>query len=168
MEFKFKTRGVDQVAEELRGAVHQGLLDGLEALGARGSELVQHNVVTPFNLGGSIHGDLVTGNDVNKMIIAAHAPADTYVAAVETGTRPHFPPPSALIPWVKLKFHPATDKEAESIAFAIARRIAKKGTQGHFMFERALEQLSGEAQGIMEKNVAQAIIAAGYKTTGAN
>jgi hypothetical protein len=171
--FQMQLHGIEHIAEELKGAVHQGMLNGLEAIGERGSAIVQHNISTPYNgkpaavatgiLVGSVHGDLIQSGNQAKVIIAAHAPADVYNAAVETGTRPHFPPPSALVPWVKLRFHPASEKEALQIAFAISRAIAKRGTKGHFMFQRGLEQLQGEAQGIMEHNIAQAIMATGYK-----
>lgn len=164
--------GLDQLVPELKSAAHEGILRGLDAIGIRGSALVQNNINSPYNgkpaavatgnLVNSVHGDIVEGAGVNTLIIAAHAPADVYAGPVETGTVPHFPPPSALIPWVKLKFH-VEDKEAQSIAWAVATNIRKRGTQGHFMFERSIEQLSGEAQGIMERALAEAFIAAGYK-----
>jgi hypothetical protein len=170
---EIKVRGLEQVPKELRFAAAQGVRGGLERIGIRGSALVQNNINTPFNgmpaavatgnLVNSVHGDIVEGSGVNTIIIAAHAPSDVYVGPVETGTRPHFPPPSALLPWVMLRFNPGSEKEALSIAFAVAQNIRKRGTQGHFMFERAVEQLSGEAPGIMERAIADALSAAGYK-----
>lgn len=173
MAFTAKLAGFDKIPVELRAAVHEGVVRGLEALGTRGSAIVQDNINSPYgnlppavafgNLVNSVHGDILEGGEVNTLIIAAHAPADVYSAPVETGTVPHFPPPSSLVPWVKLRFQPASEKEALSIAFAIAKRISQRGTQGHFMFERALDQLSGEAQSILERQLADALSAAGYR-----
>ncbi len=172
MSFQVKLHGVEKVAPELQSAAHAGILRGLEAVGIRGSVLVQNNIKTPYNgrpaavasgqLVNSIHGDIIQGDNVNRVVIAAHPPADVYAAPVETGTAPHFPPPQALVPWVKLKFK-VGDKEALSIAFAIAKRISQRGTKGQFMFQRALEQLSGEAASIMERSLAESFAAAGYK-----
>lgn len=167
--------GLPQVPIELAEAAHAGIVAGLDMIGARGSSLVQDNIDTPYNgkpaavafgqLVNSVHGDIVEGGSVNTVVIAAHPPADVYAAPVETGTRPHFPPPSALVPWVKLKLGAASDKEALSIAFAVAKTIAQRGTQGHFMFERALDQLAGEAGSIMDRALAEALMAAGYKAS---
>lgn len=173
MSFKIAITGIDKVPPELQEAAHEGVVRGLEAMGVRGSALVQNNIKTPYNgqppavatgeLVNSIHGDIIQSDRVSTLVIAAHPPADVYAAPVETGTRPHFPPPDALVPWVKLRFSPSSDKEALSIAFAVAKRISQRGTQGHFMFEQSLEQLSDEAGPIMEKNLAEAFMAAGYR-----
>lgn len=70
--------------------------------------------------------------------VAVHPPADVYAAPVETGTRPHFPPVNALLLWVKKKFG-VKDEEAKGVAFAIARKIAARGTKGHHAFERGIQ-----------------------------
>jgi hypothetical protein len=163
----FRMIGGDAASEEVQDAVMEGARNGMEDLGARGAQLVTENITTPYGpksaavgfgvLAGSIFHDLQGGAALLRTVISAGPPADLYASAVETGTRPHFPPPSALIPWVKQKFNPDTEEEALSIAFAIARSIAKRGTQGHFMFERASEQLGKEAEGIMIAAVAREI-----------
>jgi hypothetical protein len=106
--------------------------------------------------------DFAGGRNLITATIFAGPPADVYAAPVETGTRPHFPPPSALVPWVKQRFSPGDEKEALSIAFAIARAIAKRGTKGVFMFERTYKQLEQEIPGIAEAEIAKAITAAGF------
>lgn len=170
--FSINIAGLENVPPELQEAAHEGIVRGLEDIGIRGSALVQDYIATPYNgrpaavafgnLVNSIHGDIIPGSAVNTVIIAAHAPADVYAAPVETGTVPHFPPPEALVPWVKLRFQ-VDDKEALSIAWAISVTMARRGTQGHFMFERAHDQLATEAGPIMEKDMAEAFIAAGYR-----
>lgn len=65
-----------------------------------------------------------------------------YAVPVELGTKPHFPPVAALTEWARLKFG-LPPEEAERIGFAVARKIARDGTKGAFMFQRAFDD--GEA-----------------------
>ena len=60
-----------------------------------------------------------------------------YVVPVERGSAPHFPPVQPLIDWARAKF--GVGEEAERIGYAVARSIAARGTEGAFMFTRALE-----------------------------
>jgi hypothetical protein len=52
-----------------------------------------------------------------------------YGVAVRGGTRPHFPPVRALLPWVIKKFGIGEEKQALKIAWAIAVKISKVGTK---------------------------------------
>lgn len=78
-----------------------------------------------------------------------------HVPVLEHGRRPgqKMPPPDALVLWVrrkltvevkgrggKVRTRRPTLKEAEGIAFVIARSIAAKGTEAVRMFEQALEE----------------------------
>lgn len=61
---------------------------------------------------------------------------------VENGTRPHWPPPSALLQWIRAKpVIPRPDAKTgrlpspESLAFLIGRRIAGKSPDGHGGFK---------------------------------
>src|SRR3989304_4864625 len=47
-------------------------------------------------------------------LLFVNPPADTYALPMETGTRPHFPPTAALLPWVLKKFPGADEKKAKS------------------------------------------------------
>jgi hypothetical protein len=57
-------------------------------------------------------------------------PGVRYGAAVEFGSRPHMPPVSALIDWVRLKAARGSPNP-ERIAWAIAKTIARRGTRPH-------------------------------------
>ena len=61
--------------------------------------------------------------------IGSHVP---YAAAVEYGTKPHMPPSNALQYWAKRKLG------NEKLAYAVARKIAQKGTPPHRMFRNAI------------------------------
>jgi len=87
--------------------------------------------------------------------------ADAYVGPVETGARPHMPPSSALVLWVQKKLGIEEEKQALSVAFAIAKTIAKRGTKGHEMYSRGLIELEPLAGPILEHAIAAAIASAG-------
>lgn len=89
--------------------------------------------------------------------IAVHPPADVYAAPVEYGSRAHFPPVAALVPWVKRKFGIKDEAEAEAAAFAVARGIAARGTPAHRMFTRAAAQAEPEAQAIFDREIDAAL-----------
>jgi hypothetical protein len=170
-DFKFQITGIEQMSSEMKGAVRAGMINGLEKIAAEGERLVKEKINSPFdgkpaavataNLVNSIHAELHE-DTILRAIVAAGPPADVYAAPVEFGTRPHFPPPQMLVPWVKLKFNPKSDKEALSIAFAVAKNIAKRGTRGHEMFERGFVDLEKEAQGIMQREIAESLQAEGF------
>lgn len=85
-------------------------------------------------------------NGFLAMSIAAHEPVVipggviglvgtslSYAEPVELGTKPHMPPIQPLIEWVEVVL--GLDGEAaEQAAQSIAWKIAKKGTEGKFMF----------------------------------
>lgn len=66
-----------------------------------------------------------------------------YWKYVEDGTRPHWPPPGALIPWIRVKpVIPRPDDRGrlpteQQLDFLIRRKIARDGTAGSHDLERA-------------------------------
>lgn len=62
-----------------------------------------------------------------------------YGESVELGTKPHFPPVGPLTHWVERRLG-ITGKRAESVAFAIALTISRRGTKGAKMFEKGFEE----------------------------
>jgi|GEM_PF-888114 len=174
-----KITGVAEAPAEIQAAVRIGTRAGLEELGAKGTDIVQRNITTPFegkpaavfsgNLAGSVFSDFQPLPDAAREIIGVGTSmgADRYAAPVETGARPHMPPPEALLPWVMKKFSVEDEKDALSLAFAVAKSIAKKGTQGHQMFSRGLEELDPMIVPALEKNIALALAQAGFAEVGA-
>lgn len=57
-----------------------------------------------------------------------------YAKAQEFGTRPHMPPSSALEGWAKRHGMPGA-------GFAIARKIAERGTKGVHFLQKALDEV---------------------------
>ncbi len=73
-----------------------------------------------------------------------------YGRAVRGGTRPHFPPPAALVPWVEaiLGVH---GQRAKGVAFLIARKISRKGTAAQPYHVAALRECDGEIGQIVDE-----------------
>jgi hypothetical protein len=174
MSFAIKINGVEAVSAEMQAAVQDGAQTGLEALGVKGAAMVQDNIKTPYgdlppavafgNLAASVVSTYVRDPAGMGVIIGVgpQLNASAYAAPVETGARPHMPPPSALIPWVIKKFGATDEKHALSIAFAISKSMEKKGTQGHEMFSRALAALEPLAGPAIENSIAQSFLRHGF------
>lgn len=177
MSWSAKIEGYEQIVPELRVAVRLGLKDGLGLLMVEGVRMVQENIATPYegkpaavafgNLIRGVQGQVVDTDPLMTLVIGEGSSlgADKYAAPVETGAKAHMPPSSALILWVKKKFGAETLQEAKSMAYVVARSIAKKGTHAHRMFERGLVSLEKIAVPTLEKSIATRLAAAGF--TGA-
>jgi len=78
-----------------------------------------------------------------RLEIRQSAPSEDgfmYGVAVRQGTRPHFPPPRALVPWVMRKLGISGEKQALSVAYAIAVKISRVGTKANPYHERVMQQ----------------------------
>ena len=70
-----------------------------------------------------------------------------YWVYIEDGTRPHWPPPGALIPWIRVKpVIPRPDDRGrlpteKQLDFLIRRKIARDGTAGSHDLERAEQEV---------------------------
>lgn len=159
LNLRINISGIDEVSAAMQAAIDEGVVNGTEELSMRAVQILVP--LTPVNFGilsGAMQWKLESGPPQVRAQIFAGPPADVYAAPVEFGTKPHFPPITALLPWVKHKLGIVDEKEAKSVAFAIAQSIAKRGTKGAFMFQKAFDQVSGEAVAIFEKNLAAAFV----------
>jgi hypothetical protein len=179
MSWGAKIQGIENQAPEIQAAVREGVQTGMEALGIKGAEMVQQNIGTPYegkpaavafgNLMSAITSHFQWVGDAAHEIIGVSPQlgADKYAAPVETGARAHMPPPGSLVLWVQKKFDVEDEKQALSIAFAVAKNIAKRGTQGHQMFSRALAEIEPMVVPALEKNIAIALARHGFSEVSA-
>lgn len=175
MAWTAKILGADEVAPAMREAVETGTAKGLERLGVKCAQIVQENILSPYggkpaakatgNLAGSITASFTREATMMREVIGVRPvnQANVYAAPVETGTRPHMPPVSALVLWVKQKFHDVDEKSAVSIAWAVAKKISKVGTSGHEMFSRALAEIEPIAPDWIGAEIDAALAEAGFK-----
>jgi len=66
---------------------------------------------------------------------APHAPF------MEYGTRPHFPPIAPLADWAIRKGMADTQEEADEVALAVARKIAKHGIEPRHFLAKAVAEM---------------------------
>jgi hypothetical protein len=89
------------------------------------------------------------GNPVREVVVGS---TSIYAPVVEAGRNPgKFPPRAPLELWVRRKLGIAEPKQIKSVAFLIARKIAKQGFKGAFMFEGAARGANAQLQMIAEK-----------------
>ena len=83
-------------------------------------------------------------------IIAYVGTSLNYAPAVELGTKPHFPPIAPLVDWVRAVMG-IEGLEAKDVAFRIARKISRKGTQGKFTFKKVYEQSQSPIEAMFQQ-----------------
>ena len=159
-------------SDPLLGNFSALLHDAIERALQRATKLlrdaVEHNIRTPFgtryhpavafgDLADSVRRAVYDQGDKQVGHVFLGGPAERYGLFVEVGTRPHWPPVSALIPWVQVKFGLKDLQQIRSAAWGVARSIATKGTRGHFMFQRALEKYEGDVLTIFQEEIARSL-----------
>lgn len=80
-----------------------------------------------------------------------------YWKYVEEGTRPHWPPISAIAHWIQIKpVIPRPDEKGripsqQSLAFLISRKIAREGTQGTHDLKETTDALLGYYEDLIKE-----------------
>ncbi len=84
-----------------------------------------------------------------------------YWKYVEWDTKPHWPPPSALLQWIKVKpVLPRPDKNGrlpkpEQLAFLIGRKISRVGTKGSHSLEHTLAEVNARYEALIAEALAE-------------
>ena len=134
-----------------------------EVLERYGREFIELYKVNLANSGRPASGALVDSLRYNVVLGDAAFAVDIalrdYWKYIEDGTRPHWPPPSAIRHWIDVKpvmprpFANGKLPSPEQLTFLISRKIATVGTEGSNDFERA----SNEIFARMEMSIAEAV-----------
>lgn len=145
-------KGLDEVLERFSNAnsnVHRIGKGFLKQLSDYGVKQVQIRIL---NIGAVDTNELIQGihyelsSTALESVIKPSETADSYAAAIEFGTRPHWPPISALEGWAERHGIPA---------YLVARKIAREGTEARPYWQPAYEDLDkyvqGELQGFAEE-----------------
>jgi hypothetical protein len=151
----------------------------MEEIGIKGAEIVQQNIATPYegkpaavcfgHLEASISFEVQWLGDAAHEIIGVNPQLGA--DAMRLPLRPVHGHtclrPLRCFSGFRRSSASTTRKEALSVAFAVAKNIAKRGTQGHQMFSRALEELQPMIVPALEKNIAIALARHGFTQVGA-
>lgn len=129
----------DVTRRELLASMTQGTLlverevkDGMPRVtGMTAASVVSDAFATPMGVLGTV---------------GSSQPSATFL---ELGTKPHMPPVEALIPWVKAVLG-VEPKRARSVAFLVARKIARKGTKPKRPFDKAIAATEGQVLRLFE------------------
>ena len=136
-------RGFDQAPEvtrrELLTAMTQGTLlverevkDGMPRVtGMTAASVASDAFTTPVGVIGTV---------------GSSQPSASFL---ELGTKPHMPPVEALVPWVKAVLG-VEPKRARSVAYLVARKIARKGTKAQKPFDKAIAATEGQVLRMFE------------------
>lgn len=90
---------------------------------------------------------------------AVYLELEDYWKYVESGTRPHWPPPSAILEWIRVKpVIPRPDDSGripseKSLAYLIGRKISEEGTKG----THDLQETTDTLEGYYEERIAEAL-----------
>lgn len=80
----------------------------------------------------------------------------SYAVPVELGSKPHWAPIEPLVDWVERKLH-KRGPEARGVARAIQVKIARKGTDGRFMFRDAFDATRPQIIAMLEAATVRAL-----------
>lgn len=132
----------------------------LERYGAEFIELYKLNLVESGRpASGKLAASLSYKVVLNERTFAVDISLLDYWKYIENGTRPHFPPISAIRDWIRVKpvlprpFSNGKLPTESQLAFLIARKISRVGTEGTNDFERANKELFGR----MQMSIAEAV-----------
>ena len=134
-----------------------------EVLERYGREFIELYKLNLANSGRTASGGLVDSLRYNVVLdnttFAVDITLRGYWKYIEDGTRPHWPPVSAIRQWIDIKpviprpFDNGKLPSPDQLAFLIARKISNEGTRGINDFERANNELFEQ----MQMSIAEAV-----------
>lgn len=157
-EIEFRAQGFKEAGQALQGAretvlramntmlrqVAQFMVPAIKAETPKGATHHLRNYTTAEILG------ISEGMRLEIRQSARSRKGYFYGMSVVGGSRPHFPPYRELVPWVNAVLG-VTGKRANSVAFLVARKISRVGTQPNPYPTRVLQANMGQIQGIVNE-----------------
>ena len=147
-------------------AIMRGLLDApeftqkvLKVTMTEAVKLVQAEVLDSIPLVTGISAKSITSDIISSPagVLGVVASSQASVVALELGTRPHMPPVAALEPWVKAVLGISEPKEIKSVAFLVARKIARVGTEPKKPFAKAAASTQAQVLAMFEQAAQQVV-----------
>lgn len=126
--------------EELRKVLEDLANDVAEAYK---DELTRHDHIASRKLIDSIKTQVVVGENAYEVTMTL----EDYWKYVEYDTRPHFPPPNAILKWIEVKpVIPRPDANGriptpKQLAYLIGRKIANEGTEGTHDLQKSKDNI---------------------------
>ena len=152
-----------ELLQRFPATLRRGIERGLSRSTSLLRRAVETNIRTPYGnkppavafgvLAGSVIAEVSQEGTRAVGRVFVKAPADRYGLFVEFGTFPHWPPLNPLISWVRVKFNMTDPNKIRARALAVQEKISMVGTQGHFMFTRAIEENKERVVAILEEEI---------------
>ena len=93
---------------------------------------------------GALENSFEAEQDGDDVVVGSRL---VYAPIVEYGRTPgSMPPTKVLFPWVFAKLNPKDEKEAQRIAFAVAKKIEKEGTEPQRYIRATLHKMEANSQ----------------------
>lgn len=142
MEIKFRIEGSERLQKAFKDPrlVQGPIRRFLEKSGRTVEGAAKENVVVDT---GRLRSSITTKVETDRAIVGSNV---KYAPYVEFGTRPHFPPLSAMQPWARRHGFPAGMRGA----FLVARKIAKRGTEAKPFLLPAFNKSAGAIRRFLE------------------
>lgn len=122
-------------------------------------KLRSHDHVATGELINTMRGEVIVG----EVLYVFQLELQDYWKYIENDTRPHFPPPSAILKWIESK--PIIPREVsgitptkEQLSYLIGRKIAREGTKGTLDLSETIEQLNERYTKLIEDALEQDIL----------
>ena len=114
---------------------------------------------------GALVASIKTRVEINGTIYTVWLDSKDYLKYVEYDTRPHFPPPDAMLKWVREKKSIATREKTgnknlpteRQVAFLVGRKISEEGTKGIGAVAGTVEELNAVYLKRMEDALYQSV-----------
>lgn len=137
LTFKQFVRELGDLTPDMEGAIIKGLRSAAE----RGVGEVVQSINTTSPHAPVDRGELARSVESTRLPRGGRLAVDApHAAAMETGTRPFWPPLGPLEDWARRKFG-VDDDEAEEIARNVQRKIATFGIEPRHYFRRAMRRV---------------------------
>ena len=122
-------------------------------------KLVNAEVTDAIPLVTGISAKSITSDVISSPagVLGVVASSQASVVALELGTRPHMPPVAALEPWVKAVLGIREPKEIKSVAFLVARKISRVGTEPKKPFAKAAASTQAQVLAMYERAAQQVV-----------
>lgn len=108
-----------------------------------------------------LYNSISTTVEVDGQAYYVRMTLEDYWKYIEEGTRPHWPPPSALLRWIEVKpVIPRPDGRGriptpQQLAYLIGRKIAREGTEGTHDLARTVEEVNLQFEQRLQDALAQ-------------
>lgn len=157
VEIDVRLEGVDEIARRWQAAP-QRFAERMRGFMSRATLLLEGEVKknTPVNTGALRASITHQIKGVGAEMQGIVGTVKQYAPYVETGTRPHWPPPAPIRYWVMRKLR-LRGPALETVTFLVQRAIARRGTRGAQMFQKAFENTRAQIAEMWTRTWTEAI-----------